>query len=251
MNQITQLPFVHVPVGSFLVRCVDPAGLPTHDWILVDSGEASQVPRLLKAIDGLLSHEEDRVRYVCLTHGHLDHTAATPAVLERFPGCQVVLHPEEIPFVCEGKPFGSCPGDTWAFKLLKRFSHEATVRVPRERVLPLKDGERWEYEHIIRLVETPGHTPGSASYLHVPSRSLLVGDAVMNIVGPMAKRPGISGPMAMSTCHWGDAMKAITKITQLHEQVDNVFPAHDYSPKGVHISKIQSFHPSAPKSGTS
>ncbi|KFH66164.1 hypothetical protein MVEG_08265 [Podila verticillata NRRL 6337] len=36
----------------------------------------------------------------------------------------------------------------------------------------------------------------------------------------------VSGPMPASTCHWGNAMKAIDKILSLDDRVDTVFPAH-------------------------
>jgi hypothetical protein len=72
----------------------------------------------------------------------------------------------------------------------------------------------------------------------------MVGDAIMNIAAyPMlSKIPCISGPLAMSTCHWGNAMKAIEKITTLKDEVDTVFPAHDYNPDGIHIQKVHEFH---------
>lgn len=72
----------------------------------------------------------------------------------------------------------------------------------------------------------------------------MVGDAVMNIASnPLfSKIPCISGPLVMSTCHWGNAMKSIDKILSLKEDVDTVFPAHDYNVDGVHIDKVHEFH---------
>lgn len=76
---------------------------------------------------------------------------------------------------------------------------------------------------------------GSASFIHVPSRSVMVGDAVMNY-------PNVSGPTSASTCHWDNTMKAIGKILSLDDRVDTVFPAHDVGQSGVHITKIRDFH---------
>ncbi|KAK3829807.1 MAG: beta-lactamase-like protein [Linnemannia elongata] len=232
-------PGVAVPVSTFLVK-----GDIPHDWVLIDSGAPMQVDTLLKAIDQVLTHEKDSIRYICITHAHIDHTGAAPALLEKYPGSKVVIHEDEKPFICDGKSFRSCTSDTWTFTLLKHFSHESNVKLPHDRTLTLRDGDKWEFEHVLKLVETQGHTPGSVSYLHIPSRSIMVGDAIMNIAAyPMlSKIPCISGPLAMSTCHWGNAMKAIEKITTLKEDVDTVFPAHDYNPDGIHIQKVHEFH---------
>ncbi|KAI1316678.1 hypothetical protein EDD11_009634 [Mortierella claussenii] len=237
---------VSVPVATFLIRgdSLEEGADPAHDWLLVDSGAPLQVERLLKAIDNVLTHEKDRLRYICITHGHLDHTAAATALLEKYPESKVVIHADEMPFLCHGKSFRTLTSDTWSFTLLKHFSHESDVRLPDDRTITLRDGDEFEFEHVLKFVETPGHTPGSASFIHIPSRSIMVGDAIMNIAAlPLwSKIPCISGPLAMSTCHWGNAMKAIDKILTLKDKVDTVFPAHDYSAEGVHIDKVHEFH---------
>ncbi|CAO3564038.1 unnamed protein product [Mortierella alpina] len=237
---------VQVPVATFLVRgdSLEQGSDPAHDWLLVDSGAPMQVDTLLKAMDQVLTHEKDQLRFICITHAHIDHTGATPALLEKYPEAKVVIHEEEKPFICDGKSFRSCTSDTWTFSLLKHFSHEADVRIPHERTVTLRDGDQWEFEHVLKFVETPGHTPGSASYLHIPTRSIMVGDAVMNIASmPLwSKIPCISGPLVMSTCHWGNAMKAIDKILSLKDDVDTIFPAHDYNVEGLHIDHVHEFH---------
>ncbi|KAF9578660.1 hypothetical protein BGW38_005435 [Lunasporangiospora selenospora] len=211
---------------------------------LVDSGAPTQVERLLKAIDVVFTHANDTLRYICITHAHIDHTGAAPALLEKYPQAKAVMHVEEKPFICHGKSLKTVQSDTWTFSIMKHLGHDADVKLPEDRVIALRDGDKWEFDHVIKFVETPGHTPGSSSFIHIPSRSILVGDAVMNIAAnPLwSKIPCISGPMAMSTCHWGNAMEAITKICSLKDEVDTVFPAHDYSMDGIHITKVHEFH---------
>ncbi|KAF9955240.1 hypothetical protein BGZ65_003501 [Modicella reniformis] len=214
-----------VPVATFLVRgdSLEQGADPAHDWLLVDSGAPMHVEGLVEAIGQVLTHEKDSLRYICITHGHLDHTAAAPALLEKYPECKVVIHEDEKPFICEGLSFRTLPHD---------------------RTITLRDGDQWEFEHVLKFIETHGHTPGSASFLHIPTRSIMVGDAIMNIASvPFWSRiPCISGPLAMSTCHWGNAMQAIDKILTYKDEVDTVFPAHDYSEDGIHIDKVHDFH---------
>ncbi|KAG0024520.1 hypothetical protein BGZ81_007661 [Podila clonocystis] len=223
-----------VPVSSFLVR----HDINPHDWALIDTCEPDESLILMNAIDELLTHAQDRVRYICITHAHYDHTGGVHALMKKYPESKVVVHVEEKPFVCDGRQFKSCSGDTWAFTLLKvpmDYLFEAKVRVPADRTITLRDGDYWEFGHLLGFVETPGHTPGSASFIHVSSRSIVVGDAVMNY-------PNVSGPLLASTCHWGNAMKTIDKILSLDNRVDTVFPAHDVGQSGIHITKVRDFH---------
>ncbi|KAG0053624.1 hypothetical protein BGZ83_000765 [Gryganskiella cystojenkinii] len=237
---------VNVPVSTFLVRgnAIPGTNEAAHEWLLIDSGDPTQPEKLIHAVSEVLAHEKDTLRYICITHGHLDHTGAAPLLLAKYPEAKAVIHAEEKPFICGGRSFRTVTSDTWTFTLLKYFSHETKVILPEDRVITLRDGDQWEFDHVLKFVETHGHTPGSASFLHIPSRSIMVGDAVMNIAAnPVFSRiPCISGPMVMSTCHWGNAMKAIDKILTYREEVDTVFPAHDYNPDGVHIDKVHEFH---------
>ncbi|KAF9909469.1 hypothetical protein BX616_011161 [Lobosporangium transversale] len=237
---------VQVPVATFLIRGdpVEPGSTDSsHDWLLIDSGAPMQAQTLLTAIERVLTHEKDKLRYICITHAHIDHTGAIPALLEKYPEAKVVIHKDEKPYICDGVSLRTCAGDTWSFTLFKHFSHESLVKVSEDRTIALGDGDQFEFDHVLKLVETRGHTPGSASYIHIPSRSIMVGDAVMNIAAyPMlSKIPCVSGPLAVSTTCWSDALRSIDKILTLKDKIDTVFPAHDYNVDGIHIDKVHEF----------
>ncbi|KAG0233460.1 hypothetical protein BGW42_007417 [Actinomortierella wolfii] len=221
-----------IPVATFLVR-----GSNEHDWVLVDAGAPVHADKLMAALESFLTHEKDTIKYIAITHAHIDHTAAIPLLLEKYPDSKVLFHVEEKPYLCHGHSLKSVAGDTWTFTILKRFGHEAIVVVPEDRAITLRHGDSWEFEHVLRLVETPGHTP--------------VGDALMHcITSPFGQAlPCVSGPLAMSTCHWGNAMKAIDNILEMRNEVDNVFPAHDYSKDGVPIQHVHDFHRPPPSKG--
>ncbi|KAG0090461.1 hypothetical protein BGZ93_007366 [Podila epicladia] len=223
-----------VPVSAFLVR----HNANPHDWALIDTCAPDASLIFVNAINEFLAHPQDRIRYICITHAHSDHTGGVHALLDRYPESKVVVHIEERPFVSDGLQLKSCCGNSWIFNLLKvplDYLHKADVRVPSDRIVTLRDGDHWEFEGVIEFVETSGHTPGSASFIHLPSKSVMVGDAVMNY-------PKVSGPFRVSTYNWGDAMTSIDKILSLDDRVETVFPAHDVGQSGVHITKVRDFH---------
>lgn len=102
---------ISLPVATFLIR-----GNPTedggHEWLMVDAGLPPLAEKVVKSVEAVLSHPKDTLKYLCITHAHMDHTGAILALLDRYPECKVVCHPEEKPFLCEGKTFKACVGDT-------------------------------------------------------------------------------------------------------------------------------------------
>ncbi|KAK9761291.1 hypothetical protein K7432_013917 [Basidiobolus ranarum] len=234
-----------IPIATFLIRAVDKqTNEPNHDWIMIDAGAPLHTQKITEAIDAFLTHKEDRIRYIAITHGHIDHTGATLEVLKKYPECKVIMHELEKPFICDGVQYKSCVGDNMYFNMMKHVAQKSEIQVPHEDSLLLTDDdENWEYGHILRLVETLGHTPGSASYLHVPTRSIMVGDALTNNALSLfgRKPPAIGTPFAMATCNFGDCKKAIAKVSTLGARVDTVFPAHDFSEKGLPIEDVKVF----------
>ncbi|WP_307785261.1 MBL fold metallo-hydrolase, partial [Janibacter melonis] len=53
--------------------------------------------------------------------------------------------------------------------------------VPVER--GLVDGEVLDVAGGLRVIHTPGHSPGHASFLHEPTGTLVTGDAIFNVRG--------------------------------------------------------------------
>ncbi|MEU8393474.1 MBL fold metallo-hydrolase [Micromonospora sp. NPDC048843] len=48
---------------------------------------------------------------------------------------------------------------------------------------PLADGDLLDVGGGLRVVHTPGHSPGHVSLLHEPTRLLITGDALFNVLG--------------------------------------------------------------------
>jgi hypothetical protein len=88
---------------------------------------------------------------------------------------------------------------------------------------------------------------GSISFIHVRSRSIMIGDASKNHMF-LSKAPCLSYPVSVGTCHMGTAIQSMDKIISLKDQVDTIFPAHDYNPDGVTVEEMQAFRAANPRS---
>ena len=144
---------------AYLIACGDGQA------VLVDCG--TNAPALLRNA-AAAGFAPDAIAGVLATHGHLDHLAAAPALLDA--GCGGVwLHEAEAAAVRSGDPVATCA---------YLYGRPATpVPVAHELVGGglLRFGTR-----TVEVVATPGHSPGSVSYVIDcgDTRIALLGDAL-------------------------------------------------------------------------
>jgi len=187
------------PVSLSLV--VDPAMGAT----LVDAGG----PGSSSAIVGVLAEAGvgmGDLRRIVLTHQDLDHVGSLSA-LARASGARVLAHEAEAPFI-DGS-------------LQPRFA-EPEVLERRPEFLPvveslrptpvdqlLTDGERLDLAGGVRVVSTPGHTPGHLCLYLERSRTLIAGDALI------AHRGRVYGPSVEFSADLAAARRSVLKLAEL------------------------------------
>ena len=161
-------------VNGFILRDAD--GQVT----LVDMGIKASGPKVVAALGAVGSGPSDVTRLL-LTHAHPDH-AGGAAHVAAATGRAFAVHEADAAYAREGK---SPPRDRSFLlgRLLERSSRTRTdyapVRVERE----LTDGEVLPVAGGLRVVHTPGHSPGHVSFLHEQTGLLITGDAMFNVLG--------------------------------------------------------------------
>ena len=136
---------------------------------VVDAGGSRELP-LLEAGLAALDLTLDRVEAVLITHAHTDHIGFARRVSER--GVSVKVHEAEAAYAMDGSA-GSQVGTTdfplWkprAIVFLAEMIRAGAHRAYRlSNVETVTDGERLDLPGRPRVVATPGHTAGHASYL--------------------------------------------------------------------------------------
>jgi glyoxylase-like metal-dependent hydrolase (beta-lactamase superfamily II) len=153
---------------------------------IVDPGPESSLGTLLDALDG------ERPQAVVLTHIHLDHAAATGAIVRRWPETEVYVHERGAPHLIDptrllasaSRLYGDAMDRLWG----------EIVPVPEENVRPLAGGETVLG---MRVAYTPGHASHHVCYLHEESGTAFVGDVAAvripgsNLVVPPTPPPDI------------------------------------------------------------
>ena len=121
-----------------------------------------------------------------LTHAHPDHVQGA-AELRRRTGARILIHADDSAWLTAGRVPTEGRSGTLG---------HLVDRLPKLHWTPfsadetISDGELIEGSDGLRVVHTPGHSPGHIALYHEPSGTAFVGDAVFNrgelALGPAA-----------------------------------------------------------------
>jgi glyoxylase-like metal-dependent hydrolase (beta-lactamase superfamily II) len=136
---------------------------------LVDSGIAP-AKELIFAYLRQTGRDTKEVRFLFQTHSHGDHIGLS-AEIKRISGCQIVAHAAEKDWIEDiDKQYRERPTPT--FRSYVQESAKVDRAVKDGDVLDLGGGES------MKVIHTPGHSPGSISFVYSPDGALFSGDAV-------------------------------------------------------------------------
>jgi glyoxylase-like metal-dependent hydrolase (beta-lactamase superfamily II) len=169
--------------------------LDEHEAILVDTG----IPGQLELIRNKLAEESlpfEKLTKIIITHQDRDHIGSLPELVaaseERL---EVLAHVLAKPYI-----LGEVP-------LIK----SKVLATPSKVDVTLQDGDVLPYCGGIQVIFTPGHTPDHICLYHVPSKTLISGDALTSQDGVlMPPNPNPSLTLDMNT-----ALKSVAKLLDL------------------------------------
>jgi glyoxylase-like metal-dependent hydrolase (beta-lactamase superfamily II) len=116
------------------------------DGIVIDPGPESTLETLIEALGG----EEPKA--LLLTHIHLDHAAATGAMVKRWPDLQVYVHEKGAPHMVDPSKLLASAGRLYGPRMKELWGE--ILPVPAENVHALSGGETI---FDLDVVYTPGH----------------------------------------------------------------------------------------------
>jgi glyoxylase-like metal-dependent hydrolase (beta-lactamase superfamily II) len=143
------------------------------DGALVDPGPESSISTVLEAIGG------EQPRALLLTHIHLDHAAATGALVRRWPELEVYAHERGARHLVDPSKLLASAERLYGDKL--EYLWGEILPVPEANVKPLSGGETVLG---MRVAYTPGHASHHVCYLHEESGTAFVGDVAACRIPP-------------------------------------------------------------------
>ncbi|QUW22593.1 MBL fold metallo-hydrolase [Sporosarcina sp. Marseille-Q4063] len=144
---------------------------------LVDTGPSPSVKHVKKGLE-TLGFSLDQVKYIIVTHIHLDHAGGAGLLLEDCPNAKVVVHPRGARHLAD--PTRLVAGAKMVYG--ERFSElfDPVVAIPEERLLIKGDGDTLEIGPTctLKFLDTPGHAKHHFSIYDPISNGMFTGDTV-------------------------------------------------------------------------
>lgn len=179
------------PVGGFQMNCYVLGCPTTNAGAIIDPGD--EIAWIARAVSDL----KIEVKYLLLTHSHLDHVGALNDAHKRWPDAPIVLHRDEL------EMFNMAPQMAMMFGM---------------RMDPLPKPTQWMKEGDVievgtlrlRVLDTPGHSPGSVSFVEEAQGVVFSGDALF---------AGSIGRTDLPGCDYRLLVKSLGKLRDLPEHL--------------------------------
>uniref|UniRef100_A0AAU3H3H2 MBL fold metallo-hydrolase n=1 Tax=Streptomyces sp. NBC_01401 TaxID=2903854 RepID=A0AAU3H3H2_9ACTN len=221
---------------SFYIDAPEPA--------VVDTGIASSPAEgMAPALEAIGRRIED-VRWILLTHGHIDHIGGAHALWELTGRrAKVVIHEADAPMLRSrrahveeylagrGRYVGDPEGEAKVTAATR-----AVISGEMEPSVLVKGGETLSLggDVTVSVHSVPGHTPGSVAYTIDGQRSVFVGDAVQ-VHGAANGFPGYTDPAA-----YRNGLEYLRdEVRPHHLYLGHPYRRADGTPYGVELDAAQ------------
>jgi glyoxylase-like metal-dependent hydrolase (beta-lactamase superfamily II) len=191
------------------------------DGVLVDPGPESSLATVIEALGG------EAPRAVLLTHIHLDHAAATGAMVERWPSLEVYVHERGAPHLIDPSKLLASAERLYGDRL--EYLWGKILPVPEANVTVLSGGESVLG---MRVAYTPGHASHHVCYLHEETGTAFVGDVAAcrippsQLVMPPTPPPDIDVEVWEESIGivegWGPERLALTHFGPIEEPAEHL-----------------------------
>ncbi|WP_082235696.1 MBL fold metallo-hydrolase [Halobacillus massiliensis] len=142
---------------------------------LVETGPSMSVPRIIEGLNDLKLDPKD-VRYIILTHIHLDHAGGAGLLLKECPEAEVIVHPRGKRHLADPSRLIQGARAVYGDNFDKLF--DPILPIPEEKLIVKEDGSTLQTgpECTLSFLDTPGHAKHHIGIYDPVSKGVFTGD---------------------------------------------------------------------------
>lgn len=144
---------------------------------LIETGPSPSVPHIREGL-AKLGYTTEQVKYIIVTHIHLDHGGGAGLFLQECPNAKVVVHPKGARHLTEPDRLVEGARAVYGEQFDKLFA--PIVPIPPERLIVMQDGEPLDIspDRSLKIIDSPGHANHHLSIYDPRSEGMFTGDTV-------------------------------------------------------------------------
>jgi glyoxylase-like metal-dependent hydrolase (beta-lactamase superfamily II) len=177
---------------------------------LIDTGMPGDGEAILHCITSI-GRKPEEVSHILITHAHMDHTGSL-AFLKKATNAKVVASEAEHEYIQGNKKLWTMEREGFGGKIFKAVLFLAQTFFlnyqPAAVDILCRGEETMDYFARIKVIPTPGHSPGSLSY-YIPDKGIIfTGDA-------LSGEPDLRLPPRAGCANYKQAVESVKKLASL------------------------------------
>jgi glyoxylase-like metal-dependent hydrolase (beta-lactamase superfamily II) len=198
-------------------------------YVLVETGPKSSINYLLQGLSEA-NIPLDKVKYVFLTHIHIDHAGGCGTLIKYLPNAKVVMHPRAVQYMVDTSRLWES-----SLKVLGFIAEMYGVAepIPRDRIIEGVDGLTIDLDGVtLRVIDAAGHASHELCFHYVEENGLFTGDAA----GVYIERFNAIIPTTPPVFHLRKAIESIDKLISI--KPSKLFYSH-FGPADGAVEKLR------------
>jgi glyoxylase-like metal-dependent hydrolase (beta-lactamase superfamily II) len=144
---------------------------------LVEVSTSHGVPQILKTLKNK-KIEPDMVKYIIVTHIHLDHAGGAGLLLKNLPKAKIILHPSGSKHMIDPSKLIKGAIAVYGEEVVKK-DYGEIIPIPEEKIIECKDGQIFSLGNTtLTTIYTPGHARHHISIFDSQSQGMFTGDSL-------------------------------------------------------------------------
>jgi glyoxylase-like metal-dependent hydrolase (beta-lactamase superfamily II) len=197
--------------------------LQEDDVTIIETSASPSIPHLLNGLEQLQVNLE-KIKYIIVTHIHLDHAGGVGLFLEKCPNAKVVVHPRGKRHLIN--PTRLIAGARAVYGEAFDSLFNPILPVPEDRLITMEDGETLTIgeDRKLTFYDTPGHAKHHFSIYDSKSKGIFSGDTIGILYTAIKEFDFVLPTTSPNQFHPDEMLASLEKIEKL--EVEKVYFGH-------------------------